>query len=218
MPRSILFVLPVLLWSLPAAAAPITWAEPVRVTTVDETLGLGRVQGAVHFSPLADIEVKLRNGTVVRFQRAGSSSVAELTRGGDPQAGLFGFKGSGNDAFDRVLSGGATEGGGDSSGTLTLRGLTPGKRYAVQLFAIDRRGRDGCGGDITDCRRRAVDFGDGQGHFSKRVLEGSASYVLGTFTADAPAQAVIVRGWQFNAEGREAWTLNAVVVYERPQP
>lgn len=204
-----------LLWSLPAAAASITWSAPVRITTAEETLGLGRVQVAVHFSPLADIEVKLANKAVVRFQRA-RAQVAELTQGGDHHAGLFAFKGSGNDAFDRVLSGGATEGGGDSSGTLTLRGLVPGKRYAVQLFAIDMRGRDGCGGDITDCRRRAVDFGDGQGHFSRRVLEGSPSYVLGTFTADTPSQAIIVRGWQLNAEGREAWTLNAVVVYERP--
>ena len=204
-----------LLWSLPATAASIIWSAPMRITTAEETLGLGRVQGAVHFSALADIEVNLADKTVVRFQRA-RAPLAELTEGGDRHAGLFAFKGSGNDAFDRVLSGGATEGGGDSSGTLTLRGLTPGKRYAVQLFAVDMRGRDGCGGDITDCRRRAVDFGDGQGHFSKRVLEGSPSYVLGTFTADTPSQAVIVRGWQLNAEGREAWTLNAVVVYERP--
>jgi len=204
-----------LLWSLPATAASITWSAPVRITSAEATLDQGRVHGAVHFSPLADIEVKLANKTVVRFQRA-RAQVAELTQGGDLQAGLFAFKGSGNDAFDRVLSGGATEGSGDTSGTLTLRGLTPGKRYAVQLFAIDMRGRDGCGGDITDCRQRAVDFGDGQGHFSKRVLEGTPSYVLGTFTADTPSQAIIVRGWQINAQGREAWTLNAVVVYERP--
>ena len=76
------------------------------------------------------------------------------------------------------------------------------------------RGRDGCGGDVTDCRRRPVDFGDNEGHFSKRVLEGSGSYVLGSFVADRPSQTVIVRGWALNAEGGEAWTLNAVVVYE----
>lgn len=219
MPRPIDFVLLVLLWSLPATAAPIAWSPPVHVGTADETLGLGRVHGAAHFSPLADIDVKLAKGTVVRFQRSGGSPVvATLAQHGDQHAGLFGFKGSGNDAFDQVLSGGASEGGGDSSGTLTLRGLTRGKRYAVQLFAIDRRGRDGCGGDITDCRQRAVDFGDGQGHFSRRVLEGSAAYVLGSFTADGPTQTVIVRGWALNAQGGEAWTLNAVVVYERPQP
>ena len=202
-----------LLWSLPATAASITWSAPVRITSAEATLDQGRVHGAVHFSPLADIEVKLANKTVVRFQRA-RAQVAELTQGGDPQAGLFAFKGSGNDAFDRVLSGGATEGSGDTSGTLTLRGLTPGKRYAVQLFAIDMRGRDGCGGDITDCRQRAVDFGDGQGHFSKRVLEGSGSYVLGTFIADRPTQTVIVRGWALNANGGEAWNLNAAVIYQ----
>jgi hypothetical protein len=214
--KSALCTVLALLWSLPATAASITWSAPVRITSADETLGFGRVYAAVHFSPLADIEVKLANKTVVRFQQGARVQVAELTQGSDPHAGLFAFKGSGNDAFDRVLSGGATEGGGDTSGTLTLRGLVPGKRYAVQLFAIDMRGRDGCGGDITDCRQRAVDFGDGQGHFSKRVLEGTPSYVLGSFTADTPSQAIIVRGWQVNAEGREAWTLNAVVIYERP--
>lgn len=207
------------LWSLPAAAAPITWSEPVRMTSAEETLDLAgrRLRAAVQFGTPNDIEVKLPGGKVVRFV-AGSfngatNAPADLGQSGGRHAGMFAFKGSGNEAFDRVLSGGATETG-DTSGILSLRGLTPGRRYTVQLFAIDMRGRDGCGGDITDCRRRPVDFGDNDGHFSKRVLEGSGSYVLGTFTADRTTQTVIVRGWALNANGGEAWNLNAVVVYE----
>jgi hypothetical protein len=207
------------LWVVPASAAPITWSEPVRMSTAEQTLDLpGRiVHAAVQFGSPTDIDVTLANKKTVRFVAAsfdgGASPVADLGRAGNRFASMFGFKGSGNDVFDRVLSGGAVEGR-DASGVLSLRGLTPGKRYTVQLFAIDMRGRDGCGGDVTDCRRRPVDFGDGEGHFSKRVLEGSGSYVLGSFAADRATQTVIVRGWALNADHGEAWNLNAVVVYE----
>ena len=208
-----------LLWAVPASAAPITWSEPVRITTAEQTLDLpGRtLQAAVQFGSPSDVDVTLTNKKTVRFAAAsfddGKSPVADLSKASKRFASMFAFKGSGNDAFDRILSGGAVEGR-DASGVLSLRGLTPGKRYTVQLFSIDMRGRDSCGGDLTDCRRRPVDFGDGEGHFSKRVLEGSGSYVLGTFIADRPTQTVIVRGWAFNADGGEAWNLNAVVVYQ----
>jgi len=208
-----------LLLAVPAAAASITWSEPVRITTAEQTLDLpGRtLQAAVQFGSPSDVDVTLTNKKTVRFAAAsfddGKSPVADLSKASKRFASMFAFKGSGNDAFDRILSGGAVEGR-DASGVLSLRGLTPGKRYTVQLFSIDMRGRDGCGGDLTDCRRRPVDFGDGEGHFSKRVLEGSGSYVLGTFVADRPTQTVIVRGWALNANGGEAWNLNAAVVYQ----
>ena len=208
-----------LLLAVPAAAASITWSEPVRITTAEQTLDLpGRtLQAAVQFGSPSDVDVTLTNKKTVRFAAAsfddGKSPVADLSKASKRFASMFAFKGSGNEAFDRILSGGAVEGR-DASGVLSLRGLTPGKRYTVQLFSIDMRGRDGCGGDLTDCRRRPVDFGDGEGHFSKRVLEGSGSYVLGTFIADRPTQTVIVRGWALNADGGEAWNLNAVVVYQ----
>ena len=208
-----------LLLAVPAAAASITWSEPVRITTAEQTLDLpGRtLQAAVQFGSPSDVDVTLTNKKTVRFAAAsfddGKSPVADLSKASKRFASMFAFKGSGNEAFDRILSGGAVEGR-DASGVLSLRGLTPGKRYTVQLFSIDTRGLDGCGGDLTDCRRRPVDFGDGEGHFSKRVLEGSGSYVLGTFIADRPTQTVIVRGWALNADGGEAWNLNAVVVYQ----
>lgn len=204
---------------MPATAASITWSEPVRITTAEQTLSLpGRtLYAAVQFGSPSDVDVTLTNKKTVRFVAAsfddGRSPVADLRQAGKRFASMFAFKGSGNDDFDRMLSGGAVEGR-DASGMLTLRSLTPGKRYTVQLFSIDMRGRDGCGGDLTDCRRRPVDFGDGEGHFSRRVLEGSGSYVLGTFVADRPTQTVIVRGWALNATGGEAWNLNAVVLYQ----
>jgi len=189
------------------------------MTTAEQTLGLpGRtLQAAVQFGSPNDVDVTLANKKTVRFAAAsfddGKSPVADLRQASKRFASMFAFKGSGNDAFDQVLSGGAVEGR-DASGVLTLRGLTPGKRYTVQLFSVDMRGRDGCGGDLADCRRRPVDFGDGEGHFSKRVFEGSGNYVLGSFVTDRPTQTVIVRGWALNAEGGEAWTLNAVVIYQ----
>lgn len=208
-----------LLWAVPASAAPITWSEPVRITTAEQTLGLpGRtVHAAVQFGTPIAIDVALGKGKVVRFAAASfngaSNAPADLSQSGGGHGAIFGFEGSGNADFDRILSSGAVEGR-DASGVLTLRGLTPGKRYTVQLFSIDMRGRGGCGGDLTDCRRRPVDFGDGEGHFSRRVLEGSGSYVLGTFIADRPTQTVIVRGWALNANGGEAWNLNAAVIYQ----
>ena len=216
---SILCAVATLPWAVPVSAASITWSEPVRITTAEQTLGLpGRtLHAAAQFGSPADIEVTLANKKTVRFSAVtfddGKSPVADLSKASKRFASMFAFRGSGNDAFDGVLSGGAVEGR-DASGVLSLRGLTPGKRYTVQLFAVDMRGRDGCGGDVTDRRRRPVDFGDGESHFSKRVFEGSGSYVLGSFVADRPTQTVIVRGWALNAEGGEAWTLNAVVVYE----
>jgi hypothetical protein len=208
-----------LLWAVPALAAPITWSEPVRITTAEQTLGLpGRtLQAAIQFGVTRDIDVRLANKKTVRFVYGsindGPSPTADIKPAGHQLRSTFAFTGSGSDDFDRILSSGAVEGR-DASGVLSLRGLTPGKRYTVQLFAVDMRGRDGCGGDITDCRRRPVDFGDGEGHFSKRVLEGSGSYVLGSFVADHPTQMVIVRGWALNADHGEAWNLNAVVLYQ----
>jgi hypothetical protein len=208
-----------LLWAVPAAAASITWSEPVNMTTAEQTLELPghTLHAAAQFGSPNDVVVTLANKKTVRFVAVsfdnGGSPVADLSQASKRFSSMFGFKGSGNDAFDRILSGGAVEGR-DASGVLSLRGLTPGKRYTVQLFSIDMRGRDGCGGDVTDCRQRPVDFGDGEGHFSKRVLEGSGSYVLGSFVADRPTQTVIVRGWALNGDGGEAWTLNAVVIYQ----
>jgi hypothetical protein len=208
-----------LLWTIPAAAAPITWSEPVSMTTAEQTLELPghTLHAAAQFGSPNDVVVTLANKKTVRFAAVtfdnGESQVADLGQASKRFASMFGFTGSGNATFDHILSGGAVEGR-DASGVLSLRGLTPGKRYTVQLFSIDMRGRDGCGGDVTDCRQRPVDFGDGEGHFSKRVLEGSGSYVLGSFVADRPTQTVIVRGWALNADGGEAWTLNAVVIYQ----
>lgn len=209
------YALLALVWAAPAAAAPMTWSHPEPIGTAEQTLGLpGHIVAAVHFGPRPDIEVKLASGRVVNFLASATAKAVDLSHVGGRHAGLFAFKGSGNDAFDKVLSGGTTEGGSDSGGLLTLRGLTPGKRYTVQLFAIDMRGKGVCGGDRDDCRTRLVHFGDGLGHFSRRVLEGSGSYTLGTFTADAATQTIVVRGWSTNAAGEEAWTLNAVVVYQ----
>lgn len=204
---------------MPAIAAPITWSEPVRITTAEQTLGLpGRtLHAAIQFGVTRDIDVKLANRKTVRFVYGsindGPSPTADLNPAGSQLLSKFSFEGSGSADFDRILSSGAVEGR-DASGVLTLRGLTPGKRYTVQLFSVDMRGRDGCDGDITDCRRRPVDFGDGEGHFSKRILEGSGNYVLGSFVADRTTQTVVVRGWALNANGGEAWNLNAVVLYQ----
>jgi hypothetical protein len=214
-----LFAFVALLWSLPVTAAPITWSEPVRMTTAEQTLGLpGRtLHTAIQFGVTHDIDVKLANKKTVRFVYGsindGPSPTADIRPAGSQILSKFGFTGSGSEDFDRILSSGAVEGH-DASGVLSLRGLTPGKRYTVQLFSVDRRGRDGCGGDITDCRRRPVDFGDGEGHFSKRILEGSGDYVLGSFVADRTTQTVVVRGWALNADGGEAWNLNAAVIYQ----
>lgn len=189
------------------------------MTTAEQTLGLpGRtIHAAIQFGATRDIDVKLANKKTVRFVYGsindGPSPTADISPAGTQLLSRFGFTGSGSDDFDRILSSGAVEGR-DASGVLTLRGLTPGRRYTVQLFSVDMRGRDSCGGDITDCRRRPVDFGDGEGHFSKRIFEGSGNYVLGSFVADRATQTVIVRGWALNADHGEAWNLNAVVLYQ----
>src|SRR6476661_218492 len=125
-----------LLWAVPTGAAPITWSEPVRMTTAEQTLGLPArtIHAAVQFGSPIDVDVTLANKKTVRFVAAtfdGSTSpVADLSHAGSRFASMFAFRGSGNDAFDRILSGGAVEGH-DASGVLSLRGLTPGKRYTV---------------------------------------------------------------------------------------
>ncbi len=118
------YALAALLGAAPASAASITWSEPVRMTTAEQILNLpGRtIHAAVQFGSPSDVEVTLANKKTVRFVAAsfddGKSPVADLRQASKRFASMFALKGSGNDVFDRVLSGGAVEGR-DASGALT---------------------------------------------------------------------------------------------------
>lgn len=61
-----------------------------------------------------------------------------------------------------------------------LSGLVAGHDYQVQFFAA----RSDC------CTTRTATFGDGAGHFSTPVTDGSYTSVVGLFTADGTSQTV----------------------------
>src|ERR1700722_7920749 len=91
-----------LLWVVPAAAAPITWSEPVSMTTAEQTLELPghTLHAAAQFGSPNDVVVTLANKKTVRFAAvtydSGESQVADLGQASKRFPSMFGFTGSGN--------------------------------------------------------------------------------------------------------------------------
>lgn len=88
--------------------------------------------------------------------------------------------------FSRVLNGFAYNGAGD----ITIQGLTPGRKYQIELFATDDRN--------AALSARTELFSDSAipdaGNDTAAFTFGSNSHVLGTFTASAASTHLYVRG------------------------
>ena len=137
------------------------------------------------------------NGTLVQAEYAGGSG-AQTVNGVTFHDGFTDYvlpsgatKGAylndaGSESYNAILTAFAYDSHGKPGPTvLTLKGLTSGKKYEVQLWSLD---------DRPGQNEREVNFSDPGEHASPTFAEGSNTIILGTFTADAATQAVEVNG------------------------
>ncbi len=181
------------------------WSAPVAITTADSTLNLnGNIVSAAVFGG-ADTLVTLANSSTILFKADGSAASATGAGGAAlPTYGSF-FSSSttGNANFDTVLNQGAYDNG---PHTITLKGLTVGQQYTVQLFALDDRG--GVIGTRTSSFQDPKDASDVSATFTM----GDKVYVIGTFVATS-TNMVIQQNLPISNNGAiNAGNINALVV------
>ena len=149
-------------------------------------------QGAV--ASASDVRT---NGILIQAEYAGGSG-AQTVNGVNFHDGFSDYvlpsgttKGAylndaGSESYNAILTAFAYDSHGKPGPTvLTLKGLTPGKKYEVQLWSLD---------DRPGQNEREVNFSDSRGNLSPSFTEGSNTIILGTFTADAPTQSIEVNG------------------------
>ena len=196
------------------------WSQPVPITTADATLGqIGTVFGAANFGVGADTVVTLSDGTNVDFTADGS--VATASGGGLSNSGYFDFSPTtGNSAFDTVLSQFNYSGG---PKTITINNLTPGKLYAVQLFALDDRWYylDNAITVNVPIPERTVYFQDPNdtNNASPSHAEGANEYIVGMFMANATSQTITEQmpgNPSLGDNNANQANFNALVVYSVP--
>lgn len=178
------------------------WQTPVPITTADATLNqIGAIVGAASFgATTTSISVTLSNGTNIVFK--GDGSVATCN-GNGTYTGAFATQTTGNANFNTVLNGFEYDGG---PHRITLKNLTPGQAYSVQLFAVDNR---------TDSSENTRQFNyqdpSDATDISQTALMGDNVYVVGTFVA--PGTNVVI---QQNLPTSNNGNLNALVVRQLP--
>jgi alpha-L-fucosidase len=179
------------------------WSAPVPITTADATLNLpGTVVGAARFGTnSSSITVTLTNGANVVF--LGDGSVATCTGSGTAN-GAFTTNTTGNAQFDAVLNGFEYDGG---PHTITLKNLTPGQLYSVQLFALDNRSLGGS----EYARQCNFQTPNNAANSSATFAMGNNVYVVGTFVAMG-TNMVIQQDLPTSNNGN----LNALVVRQLP--
>jgi alpha-L-fucosidase len=184
-----------------------TWSAPVPITTADATLNqFGTIVGAASFAKNAVGTVTLANGTNIVFKV--DNSVASCTGKG---AGTGSFTGNtGNANFNTVLNGFNYDGG---PKIITLKNLTVGQNYSVQLFALDDRN------DNTQEILRPASFQppNNPSNVSATFLMGSNDYVIGTFTAPPNGASTTMNlNIQENLPTGGNGNINALVVRKLP--
>jgi hypothetical protein len=182
---------------LPVADSPV-FAAPATATYTALTNQTGFLIGCEAFGA-TEYSFNVTNGTTVTtydFKVDGSlASVAGQNSQGTGSlngTGSFGFT-SGNANFDNVLNQYSADGG---PKTITIKGLVPGRQYAVQLFSLDDR--DSSGGQHREQTRRAY-FQDPYNltNLSSTFFMSNNFYVKATFTAAFTTQTIVEQlpGW-----------------------
>lgn len=158
---------------------PITWHSPVVITTADATLNQpGTLMGAETFGGTEEV-VTLTNGATVDFETDGS--VASYSGPYWTEYGGFNFSGTANANFNAVVSEGNYNA---PSNVITINNLVPGRQYSVLLCGVDDR--NAAYGSDQIYYQDAVFTND----FSAKVSMGTNAYLTGSFTAQAPTQAI----------------------------
>ena len=175
-------IAPIVLASLVVAFSTKVHAAPVTFTV------LGAVASA------SDVKT---NGSLIQAEYAGGSGPQTVNGvvfhdgftdyilpSGETKGAYLSDTGS--ESYNAILTAFAYDSHGKPGPTvLTLKGLTAGKKYEVQLWSLDNR---------SGQNAREVNFSDANGNASPTFAEGSNTIILGTFTADATTQAVEVNG------------------------
>lgn len=184
-----------------AVTTPIAWGPVTPITSDVATLTQpGTVLEAAQWGNPGTISVTGSYGTI-HFQPGslnGSGPVADTTGNGETTGAFSGSTGNAN--FNSVLNGFAFQFATFPLQTVTIFGLTAGQHYTVQLFAVDDRTNVG----ETVC---AISYSDTEGDTSGSFTEGSNSYVIGSFTANAATETI-----DENLLGEAGGNTNALVV------
>lgn len=199
--------------SVASAAATLTvtvppvyaWSAPVVITSADATLNLpGNIVGAAVFGTTSSL-VTLSNGTSLLFKADGSTATATGPGGAvlPTYGSFFAASTTGNASFNAVLTQGAYDNG---PHTITLKGLTIGQQYAVQLFALDDR--SGVVGARVSSFQDPLDAGD----ISATFAMSNKVYVVGTFVASSTNMVIQQNLPTSNNGVANAGNINALVV------
>jgi hypothetical protein len=190
-------------WNVLPPPKTYTWSAPVPIATADATLNMaGAIVGAACFgATTSSITVTLSNGTNILFKGDGSTATctgqAEFTGANTNRTG--------NESFDTVLNSAEYNNG---PHTITLKGLTPGQYYSVQLFALDDR-------NPTTVGFRQFNYQDPNDatDISATSTMNANVYIVGTFVA-TNANMVIRQNLPSSNNGN----LNALIIRTLPPP
>lgn len=193
---------------MPAAdAAAISWFAPGTIVTANSALSqVGQVYEAAAWGNPGSVTYTDASfgSTIITFTsgttNGGAGTVADVNPDGGPASSTSGYSGSGNSGFDTVLGGFAYDGNGtDPNPVITIKGLTTGEAFSVQIFAIDDR-------NFNNIGNRTESYSDGTNQ-SASIKLGSNQYVIGAFVPTSTTQTVnIIPGNGSNSN------LNALVV------
>lgn len=171
-------------------AALITWTT--NATTITSVNNISLNGALVHAGRWGGSAVNVTVGSeVINFADRPINSndgFAGATAAGEYfDAAVFAAPGGFDANFGTVLDGFAYDGANPK--TVTMLGLTAGKKYQLQLFVSDDRGC--CGGRTQEWSDNAV---NNAGNETATFTHNSSSFVIGQFTADAATQSIFGRG------------------------
>lgn len=186
----------------PSGSFGVAWGPVTPITTDVATLTQpGTVVAAAQWGNAGAVTVTGSYGTI-NFQQGsingGGGPVADTTADGTNIGAFTGT--TGNASFDTVLNGFAFDEPSSPYHTVTIDNLTPGQQYSVQIFSVDDRTS---GNEAS----RVISYSDISGDQSASFTEGSNSYVIGTFVAQAATETIHV-----NLATGDLGNINALVV------
>jgi hypothetical protein len=194
-----------------ASAASITWSNPAAIVSADTALSQpGTVVGAEAWGG-GNTTVTLSSGASIFFLQGsqnGANSFASTSGSFGETGGDTAQFANANPNFQQALGDFEYDG----NQVLTLHNLTIGGSYALQIFAIDDRGC--CGGD-SEYFSTAI---SGNSDNSQSFQYFQNQFVIGSFIADGTDQTVYLFSPELGSTGGLETNLNAVVLYEAPEP
>jgi hypothetical protein len=210
----------ILFASRPISAATITWSQPFRVQTPANIIAPAgnSVHVAADFNTAAGFDPTPDGDDIINgilFTQVGAAGIAgRLTHTFDqgPNFGAAAFPGGTGDAdLDNLLNSHSWMGGNPTTATVTLQGLTVGRRYQIQVIgAVDTR---------ACCMARIYEPDNGAGAFNTgtSIQRGMVQSIIGSFVANADTQAFQWRSLN-SVAGNNDPAMSGLVVLQVPEP